>query len=109
MNKLTDSSCPHLALGIRDNGALRRLVLSGNNLDGPHFKDLMEALTTSQIEVLGLRDNNLTGRSCTPLALGIRNNGTLRTLILSRNSLQGEPHLLDLMEALPTSQIEELE
>ncbi|XP_072254113.1 NACHT, LRR and PYD domains-containing protein 3-like, partial [Pyxicephalus adspersus] len=51
-NHLTDSSCPHLASGIRNNQTLRTLNLSGNNLQGPHFRDLMEALTTSRIEKL---------------------------------------------------------
>ncbi|PIO30456.1 hypothetical protein AB205_0221030 [Aquarana catesbeiana] len=51
-NHLTDSSCPHLASGIRNNQTLRILNLSGNNLEGPYFRDLMEALTTSQIEEL---------------------------------------------------------
>ncbi|CAI9589998.1 unnamed protein product, partial [Staurois parvus] len=51
-NQLKDSSCPHLASGIRNNQTLRRLNLSGNNLEGPHFSDLMSALTTSRIEEL---------------------------------------------------------
>lgn len=51
-NHLTDSSCPKLATGIRKNQRLRRLDLSGNNLEGPHFSDLMTALRTSQIEEL---------------------------------------------------------
>lgn len=51
-NHLTDSSSPHLASGIRNNQTLRTLDLSGNNLEGPHFRDLMEALTTSRIEEL---------------------------------------------------------
>ncbi|PIO32013.1 hypothetical protein AB205_0179730 [Aquarana catesbeiana] len=51
-NDLTDNSCPHLASGIRNNRTLRTLDLIGNNLEGPHFRDLMEALTTSRIEEL---------------------------------------------------------
>ncbi|XP_077319630.1 ribonuclease inhibitor-like [Lithobates pipiens] len=107
-NHLTDSSCPHLASGIRNNQTLRTLELSGNNLEGPHFRDLMEALTTSQIEELQLDNNHLTDSSCPHLASGIRNNQTLRTLILYHNNLEG-PHFRDLMEALTTSQIEELQ
>ncbi|XP_077320196.1 NACHT, LRR and PYD domains-containing protein 3-like isoform X1 [Lithobates pipiens] len=106
-NHLTDSSCPHLASGIRNNQTLRRLDLSKNNLDGPHFRDLMEALTKSRIEELLLKNNELTDSSCPHLASGIRNNQTLRTLDLSGNNLEG-PHFRDLMEALITSQIEEL-
>ncbi|XP_073465155.1 ribonuclease inhibitor-like [Aquarana catesbeiana] len=107
-NHLTDSSCPHLASGIRYNQTLRTLGLSGNNLEGPHFRDLMEALTTSRIEELQLSYNHLTDSSCPHLASGIRNNQTLRTLSLSGNNLEG-PQFRDLMEALTTSRIEELQ
>ncbi|XP_073465584.1 NACHT, LRR and PYD domains-containing protein 3-like [Aquarana catesbeiana] len=106
-NQLTDSSCSHLASGIRNNQTLRTLNLSWNKLEGPHFRDLMEALTTSQIEELDLSYNDLTDSSCPHLASGIRNNQTLRILNLSQNNLEG-PHFSDLMEALTTSQIEEL-
>ncbi|XP_040203079.1 NACHT, LRR and PYD domains-containing protein 3-like isoform X2 [Rana temporaria] len=107
-NHLTDSSCPHLASGIRHNQKLRTLDLSVNNLEGPDFRDLMEALTTSRIEELQLSSNNLTDRSCRHLTSVIRNNQTLRTLDLSDNNLEG-PHFRDLMEALRTSRIEELQ
>ncbi|XP_073466581.1 ribonuclease inhibitor-like [Aquarana catesbeiana] len=106
-NHLTDNSCPHLASGIRNNQTLRTLHLDGNNLEGPHFRDLMEALTTSQIEELQLSHNHLIDSSCPHLASGIRNNQTLRRLNLNENNLEG-PHFRDLMEALTTSQIEEL-
>ncbi|PIO16200.1 hypothetical protein AB205_0014900, partial [Aquarana catesbeiana] len=106
-NHLTDSSCPHLASGVRNNQTLRTLNLSINKLEGPHFRDLMEALTTSQIEELQLSYNYLTDSSCPHLASGIRNNQALRTLDLSRNNLEG-PYFKDLIEALITSQIEEL-
>ncbi|CAI9613287.1 unnamed protein product [Staurois parvus] len=105
---LTDSSCPHLASGIRNNPTLRTLNLSGNNLEGPHFRDLMAALTTSRIEGLQLSSNHLTDSSCPHLVPGIRNNPTLRTLNLSGNNLGG-PHFRDLMAALTTSRIEELQ
>ncbi|XP_073465469.1 NACHT, LRR and PYD domains-containing protein 3-like [Aquarana catesbeiana] len=107
-NHLTDSSCPHLASVIRNNQTLRTLDLSGSNLEGPHFRDLMEALTSSRIEELQLYNNHLPDSSCPHLASGIRNNQTLRRLILSNNNLEG-PHFRDLMEALTTSRIEELE
>ncbi|CAI9601542.1 unnamed protein product [Staurois parvus] len=106
-SRLTDSSCPDLASGIRDNQTLRTLDLSGNHLEGPHFRDLMAALTTSRIEELLLNDNNLTDSSCPDLALGIRDNRTLRRLHLCRNHLEG-PHFSHLMTALTTSRIEEL-
>ncbi|PIO15034.1 hypothetical protein AB205_0088900 [Aquarana catesbeiana] len=107
-NNLTDSSCPHLASGIRNNQTLRALILNGNNLEGPHFRDLMEALTKSRIEKLELDKNNLTDSSCPHLASGIRNNQTLRALNLNGNNLEG-PHFRDLMEALTKSRIEKLE
>ncbi|CAI9608777.1 unnamed protein product [Staurois parvus] len=107
-NHLRDSSCPHLASGIRNNPTLRTLNLSGNNLEGPHFRNLMAALTTSRIEELQLVGNHLTDSSCPHLASGIRNNPTLRTLDLSGNKLEG-PHFGDLMAALTTSRIEELQ
>ncbi|PIO24183.1 hypothetical protein AB205_0216880, partial [Aquarana catesbeiana] len=106
-NLLTDSSCSHLASVIRNNQTLRTLDLSDNNLEGPHFRDLMEALTTSRIEELQLRYNDLTDSSCPHLASGIRNNQTLRRLDLSENNLGGT-YFSDLMEALTTSRIEEL-
>ncbi|PIO15808.1 hypothetical protein AB205_0073010 [Aquarana catesbeiana] len=49
---LTDSSCPLLESLIRNTQTLRRLNLSKNNLEGPHFSDLINALTTSRIEEL---------------------------------------------------------
>ncbi|PIO27113.1 hypothetical protein AB205_0081140 [Aquarana catesbeiana] len=104
---LTDISCPQLASGIRNNQTLRILNLTMNNLEGPHFTDMMAALTTSRVERLDLSSNHLTDSSCPHLASGIRNNQTLRTLNLAKNNLGG-PHFRDLMEAL-TTQIEELQ
>ncbi|XP_072269713.1 NACHT, LRR and PYD domains-containing protein 3-like isoform X2 [Pyxicephalus adspersus] len=106
-NLLDNSSCPHLASGIRNNRTLRTLDLSDNDLNGPHFRDLMKAVTTSRVEELLLVKNTLYDSSCHDLASGIRNNRTLRTLDLSNNNLKG-PHFRDLMEAVTTSQIEEL-
>ncbi|KAM5129445.1 NACHT, LRR and PYD domains-containing protein 12-like [Mantella aurantiaca] len=106
-NQLTDSSCPYLASGIRNNQTLRMLNLSDNNLEGPHFNYLMAALTSSRIEELHLRNNYLTDSSCPDLASGIRNNQTLKILNLSDNNLKS-CHVSDLMAALATSRIEEL-
>ncbi|XP_077320200.1 NACHT, LRR and PYD domains-containing protein 3-like [Lithobates pipiens] len=107
-NYLIDSSCPHLASGIRNNQTLRKLNLSGNNLEGPHFRDLMEALPTSRIEELRLDANKLTDSSCPHLAIGIKSNQTLRILNLSHNNLDG-PHFGTLMGAVATSRIEKLQ
>ncbi|XP_077127465.1 NACHT, LRR and PYD domains-containing protein 12-like [Ranitomeya variabilis] len=110
-NKLTGDSCIQLAHGIRNNRSLRILDLSGNRLSGPHFSDLMEALSSPGcgIEEIRLTNNDLPDTSCIQLASGIRNNRSLKTLLLSGNRLSG-PHFSDLMEALsnPACGIEEL-
>ncbi|XP_069825542.1 NACHT, LRR and PYD domains-containing protein 12-like isoform X2 [Dendropsophus ebraccatus] len=110
-NNLPDTSCPQLASVIRNNQYLRRLYLSGNSLSGPHFRDLVEALSSPacRIEELGLRRNNLPDTSCPQLASVIRNNPSLKRLVLHDNSLSG-PHFRDLVEALssPDCRIEEL-
>ncbi|XP_075139374.1 NACHT, LRR and PYD domains-containing protein 12-like [Leptodactylus fuscus] len=110
-NDFTDGSCPHLASVIRNNKSLRILHLSYNRLSGPHFSDLMAALSSPacRIEELRLADNDLTNDSCIQLAEGIKNNQSLKILDLSRNRLSG-PHFSDLMAALssPACRIEEI-
>ncbi|XP_077346708.1 NACHT, LRR and PYD domains-containing protein 3-like isoform X4 [Lithobates pipiens] len=106
-NKLTEESCTDLASGIRNNKTLRGLFLNNNNLEGPHFRDLMTALSTSQIETLWLSETKLTDRSCVHLASGIRNNKALNDIDLSSNNLVG-PHLSELMTSVTTSSIKEL-
>ncbi|XP_068109198.1 NACHT, LRR and PYD domains-containing protein 12-like isoform X2 [Hyperolius riggenbachi] len=106
-NKLTHSSCIALASGINDSRTLKILNLSHNKLEGPHLCDLMMAVKTSSIEVLLLEDNKLNSSSCLHLATGIKDNRTLKTLILSNNNLEG-PNFGDLMAALTTSRIEKL-
>ncbi|XP_068109310.1 NACHT, LRR and PYD domains-containing protein 12-like isoform X2 [Hyperolius riggenbachi] len=107
-NKLPSSCCPHLATGIRNNQTLRKLNLTCNELWGPEFNVLMAALPTSRIEELHLQGNDLPSSSCPDLASGIRNNQTLRKLELYANNLGGD-EFGGLMEALPTSRIEELD
>ncbi|XP_044132328.1 NACHT, LRR and PYD domains-containing protein 12-like [Bufo gargarizans] len=110
-NHLPDTSCIQLASGIRNNPSLKLLDLSGNLLSGPHFSDLMEALSSPvcRIKELLLDDNDLEDTSCIQLASGIRNNRSLKILDLSDNRLSG-PHFSDLMEALssPACRIKEL-
>ncbi|XP_075139673.1 NACHT, LRR and PYD domains-containing protein 12-like [Leptodactylus fuscus] len=110
-NALPDTSCTQLASVIRNNQSLKRLDLSSNSLSGPHFSDLMAALSSPdcRIEDIYLADNDLPDTSCTQLASGIRNNQSLKILDLSDNFLSG-PHFSDLMAALssPACRIEEL-
>ncbi|XP_066462650.1 NACHT, LRR and PYD domains-containing protein 12-like [Eleutherodactylus coqui] len=110
-NDLPDTSCTQLASGIRDNPSLQTLDLRNNKLSGPHFSDLMDALSSPacRIEELNLRCNDLPGTSCTQLASVIRNNPSLKKLDLFANHLSG-PHFSDLMDALssPACKIEEL-
>ncbi|XP_075139693.1 NACHT, LRR and PYD domains-containing protein 12-like [Leptodactylus fuscus] len=110
-NNLPDTCCTQLASVIRNNQSLKRLGLSGNRLSGPHFSDLMAALSSPacRIEELDLADNDLPDTSCTQLASVIRNNQSLKRLVLSGNPLSG-PHFSDLMAALssPACRIQEL-
>ncbi|XP_075701057.1 NACHT, LRR and PYD domains-containing protein 12-like [Rhinoderma darwinii] len=110
-NHLPGTSCIQLASGIRNNRSLKILDLYNNRLSGPHLRDLMEALSSPDcgIEELHLDSNDLPDTSCIQLASGIRNNRSLKKLLLSGNRLSG-PYLSDLMEALssPDCGIEEL-
>ncbi|XP_069806654.1 NACHT, LRR and PYD domains-containing protein 3-like isoform X2 [Dendropsophus ebraccatus] len=110
-NDLPDTSCTQLASIIRNNRSLKRIDLSGNNLYGPRFSDLMEALSSPdcRIEELHLANNDLPDTSCTLLAFVIRNNQSLKRLVLSGNHLSG-PHFIDLVEALssPACRIQDL-
>ncbi|KAM4013325.1 NACHT, LRR and PYD domains-containing protein 3-like isoform 2-T2 [Anomaloglossus baeobatrachus] len=98
---LPDTACTQLASVIRNNQYLKELDLSDNHLFGPHFSDLMEALSRPdcRIKKLGLSSNDLPDTACTQLASVIRNNQYLKELDLSGNHLFG-PHFSDLMEAL---------
>ncbi|XP_068110973.1 NACHT, LRR and PYD domains-containing protein 3-like [Hyperolius riggenbachi] len=109
-NELKPTCCIHLASGIRNNRTLRTLDLSHNDLDGPHFSDLMKALATSRLEELYLKNTKLKETSCVHLATGIMGNQTLRKLDLSNNNLKG-PHFTNLMAALssPRCKIREVQ
>ncbi|XP_071972412.1 NACHT, LRR and PYD domains-containing protein 12-like [Engystomops pustulosus] len=110
-NSLTHVCCPQLASAIARNQSLKKLDLSYNNLSGPQFNDLMEALfsPTCRIEELLLIHCDLTDSSCAQLASPIRKSPSLRTLDLSDNRLEGS-RFRDLLEALssPTCKLEEL-
>ncbi|XP_040189415.1 NACHT, LRR and PYD domains-containing protein 3-like isoform X2 [Rana temporaria] len=108
---LTDRACSYLGPAISANKSLRILRLSCNRLDGPHFGDLMTALSSPacQLEELDLSSTCLADTSCSLLASGIRSNQSLKILILSFNHLTC-PYFGDLMEALssPTCAVEQL-
>ncbi|XP_044139448.1 ribonuclease inhibitor-like [Bufo gargarizans] len=110
-NGLRDTSCIQLASVIRNNQSLKILDLSVNPLSGPHFGDLMAALSSpaGRIETLQLGYHDLRDTSCIQLASVIRNNQSLKILDLSYNRLSG-PHFSDLMAALssPACRIETL-
>ncbi|PIO11273.1 hypothetical protein AB205_0102210 [Aquarana catesbeiana] len=46
MTGLTDLACSYLGPAISANKSLRKLLLPYNRLDGPHFGDLMTALSS---------------------------------------------------------------
>ncbi|XP_044143480.1 ribonuclease inhibitor-like [Bufo gargarizans] len=111
-NGLRDTSCIQLASVIRNNQSLKTLDLSANRLSGPHFSDLMAALSSPacRIETLQLGNNDLRDTFCIQLASVIRNNQSLKILDLYGNRLSG-PHFSDLTEALssPAGRIETLD
>ncbi|XP_069805999.1 NACHT, LRR and PYD domains-containing protein 3-like [Dendropsophus ebraccatus] len=110
-NNLENNSCTNLASGIRNNYSLKKLFLSENRLSGPHFSDLMDALSSPACRIveLHLSRNDLSNSSCIQLASGIKNNQSLKILVLSGNRLSG-PHFSALVDALssPDCRIEEL-
>ncbi|XP_073524262.1 NACHT, LRR and PYD domains-containing protein 12-like isoform X2 [Phyllobates terribilis] len=110
-NNLPETSCIQLASIIRNSRSLKTLGLAVNNLSGPHFSDLMEALSSPDctVENLQLDDNKLQGTSCAQLASGLSSNQSLKILNLSNNKLSG-PQFNDLIKALsnPTCRIEKL-
>ncbi|XP_056402834.1 NACHT, LRR and PYD domains-containing protein 12-like [Hyla sarda] len=110
-NSLTHDCCPQLSSAVTKNQSLKKLDLSYNNLSGPRFSDLVEALSkpTCSIEELTLISCDLTDGSSSHLASLISRSHNLRTLDLSDNGLEG-PQFGELMGALsrPTCRIEEL-
>ncbi|XP_073495450.1 NACHT, LRR and PYD domains-containing protein 12-like isoform X2 [Phyllobates terribilis] len=110
-NGLSDTSCSHFPTIARNNRSLKILYLACDSLYGPHFNELMEALSSPdcRIEELRLAYCSLPNTACTQLASLVRNNRSLKILDLYDNYLSG-PQFCDLMEALSSSdcRIEEL-
>ncbi|XP_069806991.1 NACHT, LRR and PYD domains-containing protein 6-like isoform X2 [Dendropsophus ebraccatus] len=100
-NDLPDTSCIQLASIIRKNQSLKKLVLSTNRLYGPHFSDLIEALSSPacRIEELHLDGNNLPDKSCSQFASVLNTNQSLKILVVFGNHMSG-PHFIDLVKAL---------
>ncbi|XP_075049207.1 NACHT, LRR and PYD domains-containing protein 12-like isoform X2 [Mixophyes fleayi] len=88
LSKLTDISCCHLGSAISNNRSLRRLVLSYNTMEGPHFSDLMTGLSspTCRIEELQFQDILLSDDHV-PFLVSLSNNTKLAYLELSNNQL----------------------
>ncbi|XP_075139680.1 NACHT, LRR and PYD domains-containing protein 12-like [Leptodactylus fuscus] len=83
---LTDGACTRLAMVIGNTQCLRKLDLSYNNLAGPHFGDLMAALSspTCGIEELQLESIRLTDEYVSSLLL-LKKSKNLKYLDLNRN------------------------
>ncbi|XP_056400926.1 NACHT, LRR and PYD domains-containing protein 3-like isoform X2 [Hyla sarda] len=100
-NDLQDTACTPLATVIRNNQSLKKLILSNNNLYGPNFSDLVGALSSPACSIVEIHvdNNNLPDTSCTQLASVIRDNQSLKILVVFGNRLSG-PHFSDLMDGL---------
>ncbi|KAM5129453.1 NACHT, LRR and PYD domains-containing protein 12-like [Mantella aurantiaca] len=87
-NRLTDNDSSSLASGIRGNQSLKILNLSFNYWMGPHFGELMEALSSPSctVERLMMQDILLEDEYL-PLLIPLGNNKNLTELELSNNSL----------------------
>ncbi|XP_071970744.1 NACHT, LRR and PYD domains-containing protein 12-like isoform X1 [Engystomops pustulosus] len=97
---LPDNIYLHFPSIVRNKPSLKTLILASNRLSGPHFGDLMEALScpSCRVEELRLTFSNLNGTACIQLASLIRKHQYLKKLDLF-DSLSG-PHIEELMEAL---------
>ncbi|XP_040188276.1 NACHT, LRR and PYD domains-containing protein 12-like [Rana temporaria] len=109
---LTHTSCSQLASAIKESQSLRKLDLTDNRLEGPHFSDLMTALSspTCRIEELVLScDGKKMDSSCIQLDSAICSSQSLRSLNLSGSCLIG-PLFTSLMKALssPSCKLQEL-
>ncbi|XP_075139383.1 NACHT, LRR and PYD domains-containing protein 3-like [Leptodactylus fuscus] len=111
-NYLPDNICKYFPSIIRNNQSLKIVTLSSNSLYGPHFSDLMDALSSPDcmVEKLRLAYSALEHTSCIQLASLIRKNKSLKILDLSNNYLSGR-HFSELMAALssPDCRIEEVD
>ncbi|XP_073403232.1 NACHT, LRR and PYD domains-containing protein 3-like [Dendrobates tinctorius] len=86
-NNLPDTSSIPLASVVRNNRSLKKLDLTGNRLYGPHFNDLIGALSSPdcRIEEILLRNNNLPNTSCIQLTSVLKNSPFIKKLDLTGN------------------------
>lgn len=100
-NDLTSKCCSTLASAIYENVSLISLDLTFNNLTGPHFSDLIAALSspTCSVKHLELCALKLTHEDSECL-VSLSNNRNLEYLNLSHNSITdaGSGHIKDLIE-----------
>lgn len=101
INLLTHTACKHLACKMTNNQSLKTLNLSYNNLNGPHFQDLMVALSrpTCKIQTLLLYHTHLTHEDAKFLEL-LSSNPSLTLLSISYNNISdaGSKHIITLIE-----------
>ncbi|KAM9294540.1 LOW QUALITY PROTEIN: NACHT, LRR and PYD domains-containing protein 12-like [Gastrophryne carolinensis] len=108
---LTSASCPQLATAITKSQALKKLVLTDNKLEGPHFCEMIMALSSSECKleelILSCDGRKLDGSI--QLDIAISTNQSLKTLNLAGSCLIG-PVFDEVMAALanPACKLKEI-
>ena len=107
-NNMTGQVAEDLANVIKNNFNLKQLRLGYNNL-GPSATVILRALKeVTQLKVLDLHGNNMTGQVAEDLANVIKNNSKLQQLCLGNNNLG--PSAIMILQALKeNSQLQMLE
>ena len=87
-NNMTGQVAEDLAYVIRNNLHLKKLYLSDNSFKSSAIIVLQALKDHSELKVLNLNNNNMTGQVAQDLAYVVKNNANLRKLYLSNNSLK---------------------
>ena len=87
-NKMTGEVAEDLANVIKNNSGLEELYLSDNDLRSSAVVILQALAKISQLEVLGLNRNNITGQAAEGLANVVKNNLGLERIYLSDNDFK---------------------